>query len=142
MDIPKKDSYKKIVFAVFLVLTASLNALSSPPAQILIDSYKLPDKLTPETAEKTISELNQALASCTDDVVKFRIKYRVGMIYFKTGDLSQAVTSFKEVAQSDDCHDFIRLCSLNMAGQIYRMQAKDDKALKAFEELIKQLLEE
>jgi tetratricopeptide (TPR) repeat protein len=30
----------------------------------------------------------------------------------------------------------IKLCSFNMAGQVYRMQAKDDKALAVFEELI------
>lgn len=140
MDIPKKDSYRKAVFVVFLVLAAGLNvfAQGKKPAQVLIDSYQLADKLTAEAAEKVISELNQASALCTGDALKFRIEYRIGILYFKSGDLSQAVDSFKKVAQSDDCPDLVRLCSLNMAGQIYRMQAKDDKALKAFEELIKQ----
>lgn len=140
MDILKKDSYRKTVFAVFLVLAAGLNALAQEkqPVQVLIDSYKLPDKLTSETTEKTISELNQVFALCTDDALKFRVEYRIGILYFKSGDLLQAVDSFKKVTQSADCPGLIRLCSLNMAGQIYRMQAKDDKALKAFEELIEQ----
>ncbi len=140
MDILKKDSFRKTVFIVFLVLASGLNALAQQkqPDQILVDSYKLPDNLTTEAAEKAISELNQALALCTDDALKFRIEYRIGILYFKSSDLLQAVDSFKKVAQSTDCPGLIRLCSLNMAGQIYRMQAKDGKALKAFEELIEQ----
>ena len=139
MDILKKDSYRIIVFELFLVLVTGLNVLAQEkrPALVLIDSYKLPDKLTAEAVEKVISELNQASALCTDDALKFRIEYRIGILYFKRGDLSQAVDSFKKVAQSD-CPDLTRLCSLNMAGQIYRMQAKDDNALKAFEKLIEQ----
>jgi tetratricopeptide (TPR) repeat protein len=138
MDIPKKDSYRKIIFAVFCVLASGLNALAQEkqPSQVLVDSYKLPDKLTTETVEKTISELNQTLALCTDDTLKFRIEYRIGMIYFKADDFWRATDSFKKVAQSVGCPDLIRLCSLNMAGQIYRMQAKDDIALKAFEDII------
>ncbi len=140
MDTPKKDSYKRIIFAVFCVLVSSLNAVAreNQPVQVLIESYDLPDKLISETAEKTIYELNQTLALCTDDELKFRIEYRIGMIYFKANEFSRAVDSFKKVARSDGCPDLIRLCSFNMAGQIYRMQAKDDKALKAFEELIEQ----
>ena len=116
MDIPKKDSYKKIVFAVFLVLASGFNALAQEkqPPQILIDSYKLPDELTTEAAEKTISELNRALALCTYDDLKFRIQYRIGILYFKSGDFSQAVNSFDKVAQSNDCPDLLRLCSLNI----------------------------
>jgi len=138
MDTLKKDSYKKIVFTVFLILAAGLNvfAQENKPSQVLIDSYILPDKLTTEAAEKTISELNQALAICIDDTPKFRIGYRVGILYFKSGNFSQAIDNFRKVAQSGNCPNLIRLCSLNMAGQIYRMQAKDDLALKAFEELI------
>ena len=51
MDILEKDSYRKTVFAVFLVLASGLNALAEEkqPAQVLIDSYKLPDKLMAET---------------------------------------------------------------------------------------------
>ena len=140
MDTPKKDSYKRIVFAIFCVLAFSLNVLAQEgqPVQVLIDSYDLPDKLTSETAEKTIPKLNQALALCTNNELKFRIEYRIGMVYFKAGDFSGALDSFNKAALSDDCPDLVRLCSLNMAGQIYRMQAKDDKALEIFEELVEQ----
>jgi len=138
MDIPKEDSYKKIVFAIFLVLAAGLDALAQgkQPVHVLIDSYKLPDELTTEIAEKIISELNQALTLPTDDALKFRIEYRIGILYYKTGDLAQALDRFKKTAQATECPDAIKLYSLNMIGQIYRMQARDDKALKAFEELI------
>ncbi len=116
MDTLKKDSYRAIVFAVFLILTFSLNTI----------------------AEETISNLNQALTLCTDDELSCRIEYRIGILYFKSGDLLQALESFKKVARSANCADLAKLCSLNMTGQIYRVQAKNDKALKAFEELIEQ----
>ena len=139
MDILKKDSYKKTGFAVFLILAAALNAVAQgkQPLRVLTDSYRLPDKLTTGQVEKTISELNQTLMTEIENTLKFRIEYRIGILHFKSGDLSSAVESFKKVSQSDGCPDFIQICSLNMAGQIYRMQAKDNEALKAFEELIK-----
>jgi len=138
MDTLKKESYRKIVCAVLLVLASGLNAFAqdTEPAQVLIDSYKLPDKITTDAADKAISELNQALALCTDNTLRFRIEYRIGMINFKAGDLDKAVNCFERIAQATDCPDLIKLCSFNMASQVYRMQARDDKALAAFEELI------
>jgi tetratricopeptide (TPR) repeat protein len=138
MDILKKDNYRNIVFSVFLILTSGLNALAEEkqPAQILTDSDKLPDKITLETAEKTISDLKQAIVLCTDNNLKFRIEYKIGMLYFKADGLPEAVGCFERIAQKADCPDLIKLCSFNMAGQIYRMQTEDDKALDAFEKLI------
>jgi tetratricopeptide (TPR) repeat protein len=138
MDTLKKESYRKIVCAVLLVLASGLNAFAQEkqPVQMLIDSYNLPDKLTAEAAKRTISELNQALTLCTDNTLRHRIEYRIGMIYFKAGDLNKAVSCFEKITRIAECCDLIKLCSFNMAGQVYRMQAKDDKALAAFEELI------
>jgi len=138
MDTQKKDSYRKIICILMLILAIGLNAYAEEkqPAQVLIDSCQLPEKITKETAEKTISELNEALALCTDNTLKFRIEYRVGMIYFKSDDFSKAIDCFEKINQASDCPDLIKLCSFNMAGQIYKMQAKDDKALGAFENLI------
>jgi len=140
MDTLKKESYKKIICAALLILASGLNAFAqnTESAHVLIDSYKLPNKLTTEASEEVISELNQALTLCRDDTLKFRLEYRIGMIYFKAGEPAKAVSCFEKIAQVADCPDLIRLCSLNMAGQVYRMQAKDNKALGAFEKLIEQ----
>lgn len=140
MDTQKKESYKKIIaFTLLLIMAICLNASaqSTEPARVLIDSYELSDKLTPETAEEAISELSNALALCADNTLKFRIEYRIAMVYFKAGELEKSVSCFEKITQSAECPDMVKLCSFNMAGQTYRMQAKDDKALGAFEELIK-----
>lgn len=138
MDIQKKDSYRIMIFAVLLILVSGLNTFGQDksPLQVLMDSYKLPEKLTEEIAKNKISELNQSLVSCTDQTLRFRIEYRIGTIYFKTGDLSKAVGCFENINQTNDCSEIIKLCSFNMTGQIYRMLAKDDKALEAFEKVI------
>ena len=138
MDILKKDSYRKIIFAFFMVAASGIGAAAEQgqPERILIDSYNLEQQLTTETGEDAIGELNHALALCGEDKLKFRIQYRIGILYFKSGDLVRAVDSFEKVVQSAACPNLVRLCGLNMAGVIYQMQAKDDKALDAFDELM------
>jgi tetratricopeptide (TPR) repeat protein len=137
MDIRKKDNYKPI-FILFLSAIVTLNACASDknPAQILIDSYKLPDKLTLDVAEKVISDLDQAIEVSTDSNLKFRIGYRIAMLYFKTDRLDKACDYFTNISRLSDCPDLIKLCSLNMSGQICRMQARHKESLDIFEELI------
>ena len=138
MATQKKDSCRKIVFVALLILASGFTALGdeNPAAQILIDSYKLPDQITLEAAEKTISELKHAIILCTDGNLRFRIEYRIGILYFKAGELAKAVGCFSTIVPTADCPDLLKLCSYNMTGQIYRMQAEDDKSLEAFEKLI------
>lgn len=64
--------------------------------------------------------------------------YSNGIDYFKAGDLEEALSSFEKYESDIGSPYIVRLCSINMVGQIYRMQAKDDKALIAFEKLIEQ----
>jgi len=138
MDTLSKDSYKLILIFTFILSGISINAFANnkKPAQILADSYQLLDRLTAENAEGIISDLNQALGLCTDLELEFRIKYRIGILYFKVGYLNKALDYFAHISDVPDCPDLVRLCALNMAGQIYRMAAKDKEALDAFEKLI------
>jgi tetratricopeptide (TPR) repeat protein len=137
MDILSEDSYKPMfIFFLLAGVTFSVFASDKEPAQILADSYKLPDRLTSEDAERIISDLNQALGLCRDGDLRFRIKYRIGILYFKAGCFDKACDYFVDISQRPDCPDLIRLFSLNMSGQVHRMQARDKKALDAFENLI------
>lgn len=137
MDILKKDNYRQVFIAIFIVTISVCNIFANEKQsiQILIDSYNLPDKLTLENTEKTLSDLNRAI-DCNDNYLKFSLKYRIGMLYFKTNDFIHALDNFEKIARSTDCPDTIRLCSLNMTGQIYRMQGDNSQALDAFKELI------
>ena len=137
MDILKKDNYRLIL--ILLLLSAVIfDAFASEKqaTQMLIDSYKLPEDLIIEGAEKAITDLNHALNICTDKDFQFRIKYRIAMLYFKASNFGKACDYFKNISQAQECPDLIRMCSFNMSGQIHRMQAKDKEALGAFEELI------
>ncbi|KPJ65431.1 MAG: hypothetical protein AMJ43_10725 [Coxiella sp. DG_40] len=137
MDILSEDSYKPIfIFFLLAGITYNVFASDKEPAQILADSYQLPDRLTSEDAERVISDLNQALGLCKDADLRFRIKYRIGILYFKVGCFDKAYDYFGDISQRPDCPDLIRLFSLNMSGHIHRMQARDKKALDAFEDLI------
>jgi len=138
MGIPKKDSYSKKAYIVIFVLIIGLNVFAQelPPTQVLINSYRLPEKLTKETANNAITRLKKALDLCKDDSLKSRIEYRIGMIYFKSGDFTQAIKTFNNLSQSGNCSPLVKLCSLNMAGRTYLMQANSNKALEAFEDLI------
>lgn len=139
MDTRKKDSYKLIISAVIVLLSTFYNVLadSSEAAKTLANSYQLPAKLTIEATKRIISDLEQAVGGCKDDELVFRMRYRIGILYFKTGCPDKAYTRFKQISRDVNCPELIRLCSLNMAGQISRMLAKDKDALEAFDQLIK-----
>lgn len=137
MDILKRDNYR-LILILFLLAVTNFNAFAGDKeaAQILIDSHKLHERLTIEETEKVISDLNRVLGICTDEYLQFRIKYRIAILHFKTGSFDKACSCFKKISQTPDSPDLVRMCSLNMSGQIYRVQAKDKEALEAFEELI------
>ena len=139
MDIPKRDDYRRaflIALTVFSASTCKVRAEQDTPGNILVDSYKLDENAGLQDTEREISQLHKALAVCTDDYLKSRIKYRIGMLYFNSNQLSDALDSFENLVGTPGCGDLVKLCSLNMAGQIYRMQGKDDKALNRFKLLI------
>lgn len=138
MVIQKKENFKLSGLALILVLVISLDVIAGPKkaVDVLMDSYEFEGKMTSEGLEETIIELNCYLSSCTNDEVKYRIQYRIAMMYYKSGDWEKAAGCFEEINASIDCPDLIKLCSFNMAGQIYRMQGKDKRALEQFDKLI------
>ena len=134
MDILKNDNYKHLIIAVLLVCSSL--CVADDPAQALAKSYGLPGKFTAETAQLTIDELNNLLQTCENNELACRIKYQIGMLYFKTDELAKSCGYFAELSRLPQCPELIKLCSLNMAGQIHRMEARDNDALEAFKDVI------
>jgi len=142
MDILKKDSCS--VAAIFIAMVVILHNTSftalpdnTSAAKVLTGSYELAETLSLESVEKIVSYLKQALESCDDSELIFRIRYRIGILYFKAGSLDKAALQFEQTSKDVNCPELIRLCSLNMTGQISRMTGKDKEALRAFDDLLK-----
>jgi tetratricopeptide (TPR) repeat protein len=138
MDTRSNDSYSFIfyfVFIVAIVTSACGNSFadSETAAEVLIATYELPPAITPERAELVIAALKKAQADCKDNYLSFRIKYRIGVIYFKAGMSEAAKARFEQIVNVPDCPELIRACSLNMTGQISRLRGENKIAPDAFE---------
>lgn len=142
MDIRKSESSIGDVFFRFGltgVLACAMAAVSlaeaSSPAAALISTYELPAVISATKAKEVTAMLEESLAQCEDDYLRARIRYRIGVIYFKGRMLDAAGSSFQCVASDSNAPQLLRICSLNMAGQCARMLGRDSEALEAFEEL-------
>lgn len=89
-----------------------------------------------QDAESSVGSLEKALAACKDNGTAFKIKYRMGVIYFRSDMMNEAKAKFRQVAEDSECPELIRACSLNMIGQISRLQGRSEDAIKAFEVLL------
>jgi hypothetical protein len=101
----------------------------------LISTYELPAVISAAEAESTAVLLEKSLAECEDDYLGARIRYRIGVIYFKGRMLDGAKSRFEGVANDSNAPELLRICSLNMVGQSARMVGRDSEVLKAFGEL-------
>lgn len=108
---------------------------ASTASEVLAASYQLGHKIAPKGAEMTITGLEKLLVNCKDNNPAFRIRYRIGMIYFKAGMSKAAKNRFLQITDESDCPLLIRVCSLNMIGQISRMKGKNRQALDAFNQM-------
>jgi len=142
MDIRKKESCS-LFFLIALAGAIIPITKGVPPAdtstagEVPAATYKLGQEITKAEAESAIAALEKVLADCKDNNLAFRIRYRIGTIYFKARMNEAAKNQFSQIANESDCPELIRVCSFNMAGQISRMEGKDKKALDAFNQVVK-----
>ncbi|MHC4744806.1 MAG: tetratricopeptide repeat protein, partial [Planctomycetota bacterium] len=92
--------------------------------------------VTAEEVRAVIDSLEKTLAACKDHGTAFKIKYRMGLVYFRANMMNESGAKFNQIADDSQCPELIRACSLNMVGQISRCQGRAKDALKAFEELL------
>lgn len=136
MAIQKKESFRIIISIAVLFLTLPIAAAEDSAYNILIKSYKVPQQLTEKTAEQIIADLQGAIGNCDNKQLRCRLKYRIGMLHFKANSFPQASSCFERLIDEDNYSDLIRICSLNMAAQIARMEGKDQQAFAFFDNLI------
>ena len=138
MDIRKKEScsvilYLALVGAIMLMAEGVSFADTRTPTKVLIATYKSAPAVTPAEAESAIASLEKVLSDCEDGYLAFRIRYRIGVMYFKARMMEASKTRFQQVGNDPMCPQLIRACSFNMVGQISRLQGQNKKALEAFE---------
>jgi len=144
MDIRKNGSCSLIFYLCFIVaitVVADGASLASgrTPAEVLIATYRSPAAITPAEAKLAIAGLEKVLADCGDSYLAFRIRYRIGVMYFRAGMMGTSKARFLQIANDPKCPELIRACSFNMIGQISRLGAENKEALDAFNRVAKLL---
>ncbi len=142
MDIQKKENCNSMFLAVVgaaLVLTAGsvCPADTDMAAGVLKATYGRDATVEIAQAAAVVESLQAAMAECNDGFLASRIKYRIGVIYFKTNLLKEAKGAFLNLTDDPKCAEVIRVCGLNMVGQISRMQGDNEAALVAFGKMVK-----
>jgi hypothetical protein len=84
---------------------------------------------------ETIDDLVRALGQCRDESTARYLRYSLGIAQFKAGLMPEAAAAFASLAREPQAPELLRVCSLNMVGQIARLQGEQDKALQAFADL-------
>jgi tetratricopeptide (TPR) repeat protein len=142
MDIRKSESStgsRLFHFGPTAVLVCAMVGVSLADAlsarAVLISTYELPAVISAAEAESAAALLEKSFAECDDDYLGARIRYRIGVIYFKGRMLDAAKSRFEGVANDSNAPELLRTCSLNMVGQSARMLGRDSEALEAFGEL-------
>jgi tetratricopeptide (TPR) repeat protein len=85
---------------------------------------------------ETIDDLVRALGQCREESVARYLRYRLGVRQFQAGLMPEAAAAFASLAREPQAPELLRVCSLNMVGQIARLQGEHDKALQAFADLV------
>ena len=125
-----------IVIAVPVTAHGASHGKARTPEEILIATYELPHTITPVEAQSAVSRLEQALADCRGSYLAFRIRYRMGVMYFRADMMKPSKAEFLLTANDPECPEPIRACSFNMIGQISRLTAENEEALKAFDKVV------
>lgn len=99
-------------------------------------SCGLVSKLSLDEIPKEIERLQKKLKRCRDRDRASKIKYRIGLLYFKDGKLDRADSIFDDIANDKDIPLLIRICSLNMSAQTARLIGNDSRTLEVFDKLI------
>ena len=123
-----------ILFIIVTVFGSDLCIAGNEAAEkALIETYTLPNNITPARAELEIANLKKVLPDCTDGFLSYRISYRAGMLFFLSGMLEEAKAEFSRISDDSRCPESIRAYSLNMTGQISRLKGDNTSALEAFD---------
>ncbi|MHC4479016.1 MAG: hypothetical protein ACYTEL_25605 [Planctomycetota bacterium] len=104
-------------------------------AEVLIATYKSAPALTTDEAELAVSRLEKTLFDCGDSYLSYRIKYRIGLLYFKAHMVEASKAKFRQSANDPCCPELVHIFSFNMIGQISRLTGKNREALEAFEQV-------
>jgi len=139
MSTPEYDKWINFLLAITIMLAVTsgfVYADSSQAITALTKSYELGSDISTEEAQKIVLDLNKALEESGDEYLSYRIKYRIGIIYFKANALNESMDQFVKIIDDSQSPEDIRALSLNMVGQISRMQGKNADALKAFQRTI------
>lgn len=142
MDILKNANCSNS-FVIFLSLVITIPATiqgasyekARTPEEVLVAAYKLSHIVTPEEAKSAVSRLERALEDCRGSYLAFRIRYRIGVIYFQAGMMKPSRAEFLQTSDDPKCPEPIRTCCFNMIGQISRLVAENEEALKAFDKV-------
>ncbi|MFC1676500.1 tetratricopeptide repeat protein [Planctomycetota bacterium] len=142
MAIPKKDNFNRMM--IYLALISSVILIQAEKSyadvdetvEILKASYKLPLIVTTAQAELVAAGLEDTLSDCNDDHLAARVKYRIGVIYFKASMMNKSKDKFLQITNDPQSPKFIRICSFNMIGQISRLIGADGEALEAFDQVV------
>jgi len=137
MNTPKKGSYSLIFYTSLIVaITIAVERMSpaagKTTAEVLIETHRLSAAITPAEVKSTVDRLETVLADCEDSYLVFRIRYKIGIIYFKAGMMEISKARFVQIANNPKCPERIKVCSFNMIGQISRLRAENKEALEAF----------
>jgi tetratricopeptide (TPR) repeat protein len=138
MDIQKNESCKRLIALMFCLCTALALADDSGAFSTLKESYRMSQGMN---APDMIEKLQQAGQTCNDGLLKKRIQYRIGILFFKTQDLQRAYNCFDQIAKDTDCPPELQLAGINMAAQTARMLARDELALNHYNKLMQQAID-
>ena len=138
MDIQKNENCKRLIALMFCLCTALALADDSGVFSTLKESYRMFQGMN---APDMIEKLQQAGQTCNDGLLKKRIQYRIGILFFKTQDLQRAYNCFDQIAKDTDCPPELQLAGINMAAQTARMLARDELTLNHYNKLMQQAID-
>lgn len=139
MDTPKYEKLNKVILIISCVAVMTSGYLYADDSQAittLTKTYELGSALSTEEAQRIVQNLDEVLVDCEDVYLVFRIKYRIGIIYFKSNELKKSMEQFMKILKDSKCPENIEALSLNMIGQISRMEGKNSDALNAFQKVM------
>lgn len=137
MDILKNANWTRFTALMIIFFLACLGntwADDTAARALLASSYE--PSQTYAAMDNLITQLTDSLASCNDNHLIYRISYRIGILQFKTSQYDQAANSFSQLCIDSQCPLDIRIASLNMVGQIHRLNGHDQAAINTFQQLL------
>lgn len=139
MATPRNENYNVSVVGISVILIFLTAAISIGAGAddrtslgLLTSTYDSGHVITAEEAETLLDRLGTALSACHDDYLAWRIRYRIGVIYFRACRMTEALSLFERMVDAPATPDLIQACGLNMLGQSARLLHEDSKALSAF----------